>query len=102
MGYCQRAIQTSRANNATYHSDECLAAGVDAYCDDRPEPGCICRGRYEIALEYDRQLSVVQAAPFGGRRARALERLEALVRELHRAERRAGVPLGSTRDDEDA
>lgn len=46
--YNKRAIAQHRAISPNYHTSECLSNSVDAFCDDRPDPGCICGAEAEI------------------------------------------------------
>lgn len=41
-GYNERAMAAHRANHPAYHSLACNTASVDAFCNNLPDPGCIC------------------------------------------------------------
>lgn len=44
LDYNARAALLARKNSPHYHTSACLSNSVDAFCDDLPDPGCICGG----------------------------------------------------------
>lgn len=49
LDYNDRAVMAAREASPHYHTSACLNASVLAYCNDKPEPGCICDGAARIA-----------------------------------------------------
>lgn len=49
MSYIRESIIQGRKLDPSYHSTACLANSVDAFCDGKPEPGCICDGDAKVA-----------------------------------------------------
>ncbi len=42
MDYLTQCKIDDLENHPRHHSDGCLSASVDAFCDDVPDPGCTC------------------------------------------------------------
>lgn len=71
LDYNDRALITANNVSPHFHTGACLSASVDAFCDDVPDPGCICGGEARVnamnadTIERSRQRQSMKRYPCG-------------------------------------